>query len=280
MDNLNRLGINLDKFLYDVVDYLKDILIYKSILNDSSYGGVKLESIKNIYNLIDYEFLYKCINSFNDILNKVRNSGFPIIVLTTNLICLSNSFKKSDFIVKNDELVVEKEKKSTNDTVIDNVSNNKLFIDKKIRINNTFATASKINKENVVSKWTLLKESIINDSKYNSLIGIFDDIDVMAVGDNNIILSVKYDSLLDRIYNYLYDFEECITNFFSNNYKVVFLANDEWEFEKKMYIDNIKNGKKYTYIEEVVEKNDDNVYTNSDVDKLISIVGNDVITYK
>ena len=252
VDNLNRLGINLDKFLYDVVDYLKDILIYKSILNDSSYGGVKLESIKNIYNLIDYEFLYKCINSF----------------------------KKSDFIVKNDELVVEKEKNSTNDTVIDNVSNNKLFIDKKVRIDNTFATASKINKENVVSKWTLLKESIINDSKYNSLIGIFDDIDVMAVGDNNIILSVKYDSLLDRIYNYLYDFEECITNFFSNNYKVVFLANDEWEFEKKMYIDNIKNGKKYTYIEEVVEKNDDNVYTNSDVDKLISIVGNDVITYK
>ena len=39
-------------------------------------------------------------------------------------------------------------------------------------------------------------------------------------------------------------------------------------------------GKKYTYIVETVEKKINNVYTNNDVDKLISIVGNDVIKYE
>ena len=39
-------------------------------------------------------------------------------------------------------------------------------------------------------------------------------------------------------------------------------------------------GKKYSYIDKDIEKNDDNVYTNSDVDKIVSILGNDVISYK
>ena len=41
---------------------------------------------------------------------------------------------------------------------------------------------------------------------------------------------------------------------------------------KEKYISDIKEGKKYSYIEEVIEKKDDNVYNNSDVDKIISII--------
>ena len=282
VDDLNKKGINLDKFLYDAVDFLKDILIYKSTLDDSSYSGIKLDSIIKIFDSISEDKLYKFINSFNDILNLVKTSGFPYIVLTTNLICLSNSLIES--VSGENKMVVNVEENVNydilDDSIEDNIVNKSYDINKEVRINNTFATASKVYKENVVSKWDLFKESIINDSKYNSLVGIIDDIDVMAAGDNNIIFSVKYDSLIDRIYNYLFDFEKCIDNYYNNEYKVVFLSMDEWENEKKVYIDNIKKGKKYTYIEEVIEKNDDNVYTNSDVDKLVSLVGNDVITYK
>ena len=216
----------------------------------------------------------------------MKNSGFSLILLITNLIKLSNLFNKKDKKVS--EAVVinsNDEKKSVNDMKINNddlVLVNKVSFDpnlKKIRINNSFSTASKVKKESFVLKWDELKNSL-NGVKYSSLIGIIDDIDVMVVGDNNVIFCVKYDSLLDRIYDYLIDLENLLFDFYGNSYKVVFLDNDEWNYEKNKYISSLKDGKKYTYIVENVEKNFNNDYTNNDVDKLVSLIGNDVITYK
>ena len=58
------------------------------------------------------------------------------------------------------------------------------------------------------------------------------------------------------------------------------MENQLFQFKKDKYISCVKSGKKYFYIDKDVEKIKDNVYTNSDVDKLVSILGNDVITYK
>ena len=85
---------------------------------------------------------------------------------------------------------------------------------------------------------------------------------------------------MGRIYDYLDDLEALLFEYFNVKYKIVFIDNDEWNYEKDKYITNMKMGKKYSYIDKDIEKNDDNVYTNSDVDKIVSILGNDVISYK
>ena len=292
VDNLNNKGINLDKFIFDFVDFLKDVLIYKSSSFFNSNNKLKNDNIVKASDLFELNDIYDLIIKFNDILNQMKNSGFSKILLIVNLIKISNLLKNSNIndnsnddisnankVVDNDSvktsdinIIVEKDKSINNSTIF----SSKL---KKIRINNSFATASKNLKEEFSAKWNNLKDNL-SSVKYNSLIGFIDDVDVMVVGKNNAIFVVRYDSLLDRIYNYLDIFEDMLSEFFNNKYEVVFLDNDEWEYEKKCYIDAVKSGKKYSYIEENIEKNDNNVYTNNDVDKLISIVGNDVITYK
>ena len=291
VENLNKNGVNLDRFVSDFVDYLKDLLIYKCDSNVKSINGLKYDSILENADLFDIDNVYDLIINFNDILNQMKNSGFPLIILITNLIKISNSFRMDDDNIKvenkfvnNDKIIInEKVEKENNKVIVENekIEMKKSFSDdiKKIRINNAFATASKVNKENFLVRWSDLKDSI-NSAKYGSLIGIIDDVDVMVVGDNNIIFSVKYDSLIDRLYDYLDLFEEMLFDFYCEKYNIVFLNTDEWGREKEKYISDIKEGKKYSYIEEVIEKKDNNVYTNSNVDKLISIVGNDVITYK
>ena len=294
IDNLNNKGINLDKFIFDFVDFLKDVLIYKSNSFFNSNNKLKNDNIVKVSDLFELNDIYDLIIKFNDILNQMKNSGFSKILLVVNLIKISNFLKNNNIndnsndeisnidnvvdnnFVKNSDVNIIVEKEKEKDINIVTGFSSKL---KKIRINNSFSTATKNLKEEFISKWNNLKDNL-SSVKYNSLIGFIDDVDVMVVGKNNVIFVVRYDSLLDRIYNYLDIFEDMLFEFFNNKYDVVFLDNDEWEYEKKCYIDAVKSGKIYSYIEENVEKNDNNVYTNNDVDKLISIVGNEVITYK
>ena len=295
IENLNRLGINLDKFIFDFVTLLKDVLIYKNIGGDNFNNNLKLEYIEAIDEDVSASDLINFIIYFNNISNQIRNSGFQVIMFITSLIKLSNDINnKADESISIENKSDFNNSEGTNDIKIssikDNDSNNviKNHVDnvnkitdeiKKIRINNAFATASKDNKENFILKWKDLKDSM-NGVRYNSLVGIVDDIDIMVVGDKNIIFLVKYDSLLSRIYDYLDDFESLLFEYFNIKYKIVFVDNDQWNYEKNKYISSIKSGKKYLYIDKDIEKVDDNVYTNSDVDKIVSILGNDVISYK
>ena len=156
---------------------------------------------------------------------------------------------------------------------------------KKIRINNTFATASKQLKSKFLERWKDFVDKIELD-RSNSLAGIIGDVEVLVVGNSNVIFLVKYDSLLDRIYNYVLDLEKELVDIYNVDYKIVFLAIDEWNYEKEKYINNLKIGKKYDYIDEndsINNGNDEkveNIVSSDDVDKLISLVGNDVISYE
>ena len=290
VESLNKKGVNLEKFVFDFVNYLKDLLIFR---NDSSYvfnNSFENDSFNKISDKLNSDMIYKIIIIFNDVLIQMKNSGFSMIILSSNLVKLTSMFNnKNDINLLNsdehslDDVFINKNNENSKDIINDKSKANNDYVlsyeVKKIRINNAFYSASKVNKENFVFKWNDLKDNL-NSVKYSNLIGIIDDIDVMVVGDNNVIFSVRYDSLLDRIYDYLNDFEDMLFDFYNIKYSVVFLDNDEWEYEKNNYISNIKSGKKYCYIEEIIEKKDNNVYTNNDVDKLITIVGNDVISYK
>ena len=139
---------------------------------------------------------------------------------------------------------------------------------KKIRINNTFVSASKINKDNLIKSWSLV-ENKVNEKKYDSIAGIINDIEVLVVGDYNIIFLVKYNSLLDRIYDYMADFEGVLFDVFSKKYKIVFL-NDAWMFEKNNYIKNLRENYKYEYIEEIDDNSDNE---SDDINKIVSLLG-------
>ena len=301
VNEIDKTGKNIDKFISDLISFLKDVLVYK---NTSEFeGGIeeKNNKIIELSNILSGKEIYEMIFSLNDLSYKVKNSGFSIILLITYFIKVSNDLNNDnkDYIIKNTTNSNNiKSKESNNFSVSSNlntlkvqsnvVKKNNLFFDdslKKIRINNAFSTASKPNKDNFLKNWETINDTLDMD-KYSNLVGVINDIDVMVVGDKNVIFLVKYDSLLERIYSYLKDFERLLLDIFEVNYKVVFIANDEWLYEKDKYIQNIKSGKKYTYMDEKEEgSNADSNSLNDnesmdDVEKIISFLGEEVISYK
>ena len=298
VNEIDKTGKNIDKFISDLISFLKDVLVYK---NTSEFeGGIeeKNSKIVELSNIFAGEEIYEMIFSLNDLSYKVKNSGFSIILLVTYFIKASNDLNNENkhYTINNNVNLNSIKSKGSDDSSISTnlkvetniVKKNSLFFDdslKKIRINNAFSTASKTNKDNFLKKWDNINDNLDMD-KYSNLVGVINDIDVMVVGDKNVIFLVKYDSLLERIYSYLKDFERLLLDIFEVNYKVIFIANDEWLYEKDKYIKNIKSGKKYTYMEEKEEAS--NIEFSSlndkknmdDVDKIISFLGEEVISYK
>ena len=150
---------------------------------------------------------------------------------------------------------------------------------KKIRINNAFATASKEYKNNFIKNWKNILNKVSNDTNYTTIAGMINDIDVLVVGENNVVFLANYDSLLDRLFLQIDKFEKLLLDTFSKEYKVMFLLKDEWDYEMKKYVNNIKSGIKYQYISEEVEDIDKNS-EDDDISKVISLLGNDVISYE
>lgn len=299
LENIDKEGKSFDKFIGDIIEFLKDVLIYKNVSEVNMNIQDKKEKIIEISNIYSSNDVYDIIFELNELSNKLKNSSFSLILIVSYFVTLSNRIyhnnnknnsisdkevikdrRQDNFIDKNERL---------SDDNLNKLSQNNQYIKlndrvKKIRINNTFATASKKDKDVILQNWNSIEKEA-KDSKYGSVIGIINDIEVLVVGKNNIMFLVKYDSLMDRIYNYEENLKKLLFDIFQRHFDIVFLIEDEWIYEKKKYIEMLKSGKKYTYIFEdkdhVVEKNVDILDEKKDnIDKLISILGNDIISYK
>ena len=297
IDNIDRSGKNIDRFINDLLVFLKDVLLYKNEFNLDNLGiKDKREKIIEVSNIFTIDEISNIIFSLNDLNNKLKKSVFSNVLLVIYFVKLSNDLKNDNETNNFIKSVVTNNTNNANtnhnnDNVSIKKNNDKPVVKfsdklKKIRINNAFATASKVNKDEFIKKWKLVNQDSILDN-YSSIAGIIDDIDVLVVGDNNVIFLAKYDSLLERVYNYIDDFENLLYSFFNKRYKIVFLANDEWIYEKNNYIKKIKNGDKYIYINEEEKIVNDDVTNNvkikvddSDIGKIVSILGEDVISYK
>lgn len=290
LEDIDKKGKNIERFIEDLIDFIKDILVYRATSVCTSGVSEKKEVLAELAGLYDDENLYNFIISMNELSLKIKSSSFGKILLITELIKISNSFhSKNPIEVTNrvEKKVVEKsevisdEKKDINATSNSYVINDKL---RKIRINNAFATASKSNKDNLQKKWYLIEEKLSDDANYVSIAGMMKDIEILVVGDENITFLAQYDSLLERLYSQIGNIEKLLFDVFGIKYRVVFLLEDEWNFEKGRYIENMKMGKKYEYMQEDINKemnSDSDISSdNEDINKIISILGSEVITYK
>ena len=257
-------------------------------MNNSDYSlelDSKNKKMIEFSSVFHYDDAYEMIFSLNNLYSDFKKSDFPLILLVSYFISLSNKLNKDNNSIEVKSENVSEIKDINDKQKISNNSNRSFLLSddvKKIRINNAFATASKKNKNSFVEKWKDVKKKT-GDKEYSLLAGIINDIDVLVVGSNYIVFLVKYESLIYRIYNYEKDLKKLLYDVYRIDYNIVFLVEDEWIYEKKQYISKLKNGGKYELIEENAienesEINKDNVVT--DIDKIVSILGDDVISYK
>ena len=125
-------------------------------------------------------------------------------------------------------------------------------------------------------------EYLTND-KYENIVGLLKDVNIVVAGRENLIFQSKFSSIATSLNNQSELLSELLNEIYGVNYKVIVLSNDEWDYEKKKYIDNLNN--KYVYkMKEEKNKAQNNVKNEESsslgVNDLVNILGAEVIEYK
>ncbi len=309
IDELNKKGKNLIIFSEELMSYFKDLLI-------------KIVSGEN--EILTKNEIYQSIDIINETINNMKNSSFPKIILEVGLLKIMDSLKnKEDNIEKTKKETTNVNNIEKNNTVsdlnkeeeiakpINLIKEKSIYVEdgkikfeeakeikekitklteqieknRKIRINNTFATADKNILETMKINWNLINNYSI-DKKYASVCSYLIDGNLKVAGNDYIIVSLLYSSLLKNALVNIEKIEELLEKVMNHHYKIAFILEDEWIKLKEEYIENLKSGKKYELQEE------ENIDYNNEENKLISkekseivqeaedLFGNDIIEIK
>ena len=286
-------GKDFGRFIEDFISFISEILVYSVVGSFRSNIIEKNELIKKISDFFSEKTLYNFILFLNDLFFKMKSSSFIKILVSTEFIKFSRltlgdsnkSFKNNlqdNATITN---TVALETKKLTERKQDNLISDK---EKNIRINNAFSSASKNNKEKFLEEWNDFKNYVVNNQKFLNIYSLLNDIEVLVVGDKNIIFLSSYDSILLRLFENISIIEQALNDFYNNEYKIIFLSVEQWNNEKKNYISNIKKGIKYNYISgdcdtlesKCVYEKLNNSEIDDDVDKITSILGESVISFE
>lgn len=233
------------------------------------------ESLTNNENIILYK---KIILSLLEIQSELKNSYdnyllFEVTILSSMLkenpteeklipsqpVKISPDKKEIVKTEQIEELVeeaqVEKIKQtSRNDLVeIEEKLIKKVEIDKKTRINNCFAEATKDNKEKTTTFW----KNFIDYVKVENLplYSLLEKSIVEVSSEKYVIISIIDEDSVSLLDGKIKECEKEFNKLSKMNLKICFLTKEDWAEEKEKYKNNHKNGVKYEMKEEIIKVN-------------------------
>jgi len=292
IENIDKNGKNISKFIEEMIIFLKDVLIFKSTGRKTKIEekNTKIVEVSKEY---DDKLIYNLITEMNDLLGKIKVASYPSILFIVSLLKMSSvniniegNYNKENIVKKeitemngnteiiSREIISVKEEHVTNNVEVDAEI-------RKIKINNTFSSASKELLNEVKLLWNSISEYVL-DKKYELAAGLLTDTVPAVVGEKNMILVSKYDASAIRINANIHEIENLLDEIYKKKYSIIAISNDEWNVEKNKYIDNLKKGYKYTYIEEINYNNNkrEEIKEDSPVDELINLLGEELIEFK
>ena len=300
-EKLSETGKNYTKFMENFCDFLKDVILFKNNVSNKLINSNK-DVLNEVADLFSIDNIYSIINDVNVLIDRLRFVSRQSIFVITNFLLVSYNLNKvsesNKLEEKMDSVSYEmafdigkskstvKEDVNLNTNVNDtNVEENSLLDNvlknREIIINNAFSVADKTIKNDLHKKYDLVSE-YLTDKKFGLVSGMLADTNLEVAGTGYIILTGKYDAIVNNINNNYQLFNELINKVFDGEYKFVVITKDEWNKYKNDYISNIKSGKKYEVIDLDDRIIDINVLDKEPtvVDKLFSIVGEDSIEFK
>lgn len=144
-------------------------------------------------------------------------------------------------------------------------------IDLKLRVNNCFVECTKDIKLSVSKSWVDFMNYLM--TKDRSLISLLADTSILAASKTYILIQSKISSTNELINNEIDSLEKYFEEFSGNKVKFAALSDDLWKKEMENYRINIKNGIKYSYMDEPEEENNDSsdevvINVNDDIEEV------------
>ena len=116
----------------------------------------------------------------------------------------------------------------------------------KIRINNCFVNAKKEYLQEIKDKWS----SFTRELEDKTLLSLLIDSNVVAASDKVAIITNFIEGTVNLINENL---DEIVTEYnkkYNKDYKFIAITDEEWNKEREIYIQNIRNKHQYEYLDE------------------------------
>lgn len=290
VDYLDESGKDINKFVEEMLIFLKDVILYKNanILSSISTKNDYIKLVSDKYNDKD---LYDLIESLNGVQNSIKISNHSSIIFMISILKYSD-LKFGRVAVNNEKIISREIIKEKNENISqdrENISQDKENISREIkdssisdvqvelRVNNSLALASKNVLEEFKSKWNSL-DDYIDDEEFSVVSGLLKDSNIVVGASKYVILSCNYPSTASRINSNLEVTEKLLEKIFNTFPSIVINGNNINLSIKNKYIDDLKKGIKYNVKE--LENNANNKREKSSIDDLIDLVGDSIIEYK
>ena len=247
IDNLYSDGKNFINICDRLQMIVRNIIIYS---NTRNYFSKEYEKKLEKYSNISIDKLLKLSEELFKLLNDLKKTSNQKIIMEIYSIKISLLFKESssessnnDDEIKDEVKVIEKPEK----TKVDTEENIEI---KNIRINNALSNADKELKKEFLEKFKIINEYVSN-KEYNSISNLLLKSSPEVVSAKNILFTYNNNFEIVLFNKNEEEIQKFLKLIYNKKYSVVAVTKDEWLKIKDEYISNIKNGRKYEYIEEV-----------------------------
>ena len=256
LNQFDELGYDFSKLIEMLMKETRDLLVNNYILKTEKYNSLNLSNLiiclNETYNMLkeaanrriifEVKLLSFMNTSKNTIIPKTVAKNAEVEPLPTDKEKLKNI---SQEIPKKEEFALPTQKTPGNK----NNYEKKYQIDEHIkrqRINNTFALASKLLKNIVLTNWKNLN-NYLTDLKYGEVAGLLKDCEVGVVSNTNMILVSKYESVIEKVYENYTIVLELLKKIQDNDYVIVLLNETDFQNEVLNYKEHMHDKNYYTY---------------------------------
>ncbi len=252
---------NVNK-VFDLIEKLVNSGKSIELITEQLLKYIRNLSVDNEINNISNDKFVRIVNGVSDIFNNIRNSFNQMLYFEVEMLKIMNDISdisdsevskiiSREIISSVSDDVKKDEEMTENDSKQNFVKISKNY---DIIINNAFALADKNLKNEIVNKWNGFYDYVHN-KEFSSLVSYFLDSNLEVVGEKDIIISADYDSIVDNANKNVTKLELLFNLVMGKSYNLVFVLTDEWKKLRDQYVADLKDGKKYNYIEHIPEKN-------------------------
>ena len=248
-DSINKLddnGKNLSKIVEQIIEFIKNVLIY---LNDSNYFEEEEKKLySKIVEIIQENKLYDTIEILLDVLKSNKSTNNIKLLLELAIIKLNSNNNVKIVNINRDIGETINTVKKIESNAIDRIEKkdvkdySKIKNLKKIRIENTLA---RFNKKDLLDfkRQIALIEDYLMDPEYSNLVSLILDGELKAKGENNLLFVYKVQNLEEVFNTSLLEIQQLLKKIFNIEYKPIAILEDEWEPIRDKFNKSLKEQK-------------------------------------
>ena len=312
VDDIYLSGKDFYRLSEDILVFYRNMLISKVAPSYFEDKALQLkDDIMRLSSKIEVKRIERMIKKLEELLRNIKSSDYPRILFETTILSdldLDESFenektmteKDKTFVLginevdsksKNKEIKLDKnineiikeefKEKDIKKVTTKNKSNNSFAITdalKEAMINNTIAEASASLKKETTVKFEELDKYLI-DKDFKAAATILKDSIVTAVSNDHMLLTYKYESMVEDNDNEYASISNLVKQMFGSEYKVVAITDKRWKELRPYFLNLKKENGTIPLIEEKYEKinKSENMIENENYEEVLNIFDSDLI---